>query len=90
MEYYWAIKEHENLPFAATWTDSEGIMINEVSQKKIYTSWYHFYVESLKYNKLVNKTNKKQIHRYTKQTSGYQWEKGRGADRGVGERVTMG
>ena len=78
MEYYWAIKEHENLPFAATWTDSEGIMLNEVSQKKIYTSWYHFYVESIKYNKVVNKTNKKQIHRYIKQTSGYQWEKGSG------------
>ena len=56
MEYYWAIKKHEYLPFAATWIDSEGIMLNEVSQKKTYTSWYHFYVESIKYNKLVNKT----------------------------------
>ena len=90
MEYYWAIKKHEILPFAATWTDSEGIMLNEVSQKKKYTSQYHFYVESKKHNKLVNKTKKQQIHRHTKQTSGHQWGKGSCADRGVGERVTAG
>ena len=38
-----------------------------------------------KYNKLVNKTKKKQTHRYREQTSGYQWgEVGRG-NRGMGE-----
>ena len=26
---------------------------------------------------LVNKTNKKQTHKYTEQTSGYQWGEGR-------------
>ena len=31
-----------------------------------------------KYNKLVNITKKKQTHRYREQTSGYQWEEGRG------------
>ena len=35
-------------------------------------------VESKKYNKLVNKTKKKQTHRYREQTSGYQWGEGRG------------
>ena len=31
-----------------------------------------------KYNKLVNKTKKKQTPRYLEQTSGYQWGEGRG------------
>ena len=43
--------------------------------------WYHLYVESKKYNKLVNIT-KKQTHGYGEQTSGYQW--GRGQYRGGG------
>ena len=30
--YYLAIKKNKSLPFAATWMDSEGIMLNEVSQ----------------------------------------------------------
>ena len=43
-------------------------------------------MESKKYNKLVNITEKKQIHSYREQTSGYQWRGGRGAgqDRGRG------
>ena len=32
MEYYSAVKKNEILPFAATWMDLEGIMINEISQ----------------------------------------------------------
>ena len=32
MEYYSAIKKNEILPFAATWMDLEGIMLNEISQ----------------------------------------------------------
>ena len=31
-EYYSAIKKNEILPFAATWMDSEGIMLSEISQ----------------------------------------------------------
>ena len=34
MEYYSAIKKDENLPFAATWIDLEGIMVSEISQKE--------------------------------------------------------
>ena len=41
------------------------------------TVCYHLYVESKKYNKLVNITKKKQTHRYREQTSGYQWGEGR-------------
>ena len=35
-------------------------------------------MESKKYNKLVNKTEKKNAHRYREQTSGCQWGDGRG------------
>ena len=37
MEYYSAIKKNEILPFAATWMDSEGIMLSEVRQRKANT-----------------------------------------------------
>ena len=40
-------------------------------------SLIHLYVESKKYNKLVNIT-KKQTHRYREQTSGYQCGEGTG------------
>ena len=46
MEYHAAIKKNELLPFAATWMDLEGIMLNEISQRKTYTVQYH--VESKK------------------------------------------
>ena len=36
-------------------------------------------MESKKYNKLVNKTKKKQTLRHREQTSGYQWGEGMGA-----------
>ena len=32
MKYYSAIKKNEIMPFAATWTDLEGIMLSEISQ----------------------------------------------------------
>ena len=41
-------------------------------------------MESKKYNKLVNITNKKQTHRYKEQTSGYQWSGEEGQYRGWG------
>ena len=34
MEYYSAIKKNEIMPFAATWTDLEIIILNEGSQKE--------------------------------------------------------
>ena len=40
------------------------------------------YMWNLK-NKQVNITNKKQIHRYTEQTSGYQWGEGSGGRGGL-------
>ena len=58
--------------------DLEGIKVKYVRQRKTNTVCYHLYVESKKYNKLVNKTKKKQTHRYRERTSGYQWGEGRG------------
>ena len=45
MEFYSAIKMNEILPFAATWTQLEMIMLSEVSQKKTNTI-YHLYAET--------------------------------------------
>ena len=36
MKYYAAMKKNEILPCAATWTDLEGIVLSEVSQKGKY------------------------------------------------------
>ena len=65
-------------------------MLSEISQRKTYTEWYHLYVESKKYNKVVNIAKQKQTHSYREQTSGYQWGEGRteGQDRGRGLRRT--
>ena len=87
MEYYSAIKKNEILPFAATWMDLEVIMLSEISQRKINTVWYHLYVESKKYNKVVNITKKKQIHRYREQTTGYHWGEGERGNIRVGEEA---
>ena len=42
MEYYSVIKKNEIMPFTATWTDQESIMLSEVSQtekKKYYMTF---------------------------------------------------
>ena len=57
-----AIKnKNEVLPFVTTWMDSGGIVLSEISQteKEKYCIRYLLYVESKRYNKLVNKTTKK-------------------------------
>ena len=59
-------------------------MLSEISQRKTNTVWYHLYVESKKYNKQMNITKQKQIHRYREQTNGYQWEDGSGEGQGKG------
>ena len=35
IEYYSAIKKNEILPFATTWMDLEGIMLSEISERKV-------------------------------------------------------
>ena len=34
MEYYSAINKSEIMPFAATWTDLESVMLSEISQRR--------------------------------------------------------
>ena len=54
-------------------------MLSEVSQtEKDKYLWYHLYMESKKYNRVVNTTKKKQTYRYREQTTDYQWWEGRG------------
>ena len=57
--------------------EPEGHYASERSQaeKDKNIVWYHLYVESKKYNELVNitTTKKQQIHIYIEQTSSYQW-----------------
>ena len=42
-------KRKEILPFATTWMELEGIMLNEISQRKTNTVCYHLCVEYKKY-----------------------------------------
>ena len=60
-------------------------MLSEINQRKTNTVWYHLYVESKKYNKLVN-VIKRSRHRYREETSGYQQQGG--ATRGGGVECT--
>lgn len=41
MEYYSAIKNEEILPLATAWTDPEGIVLSEISQRKANTAASH-------------------------------------------------
>jgi len=50
------MRNKEILPFVTTWIELEDIMLNEISQTKTNTAWYHLYVES---NKQTNNNNKK-------------------------------
>ena len=44
-----------------------------------YNTYYQLYVDSEKYNKLVNITKMKQTHRCREQTNGYKWSQVGGA-----------
>ena len=61
-------------------------MLRKIRQRKTNAE-YHLYVESENYNKLLNTMKKKQTHRYREQTSGYQWEEGRGEGQYKGRRL---
>ena len=80
MEYYSAIKKNEVLPFETTWMDLEGIMLNEIRQRKTNTVLFYLYVESKKQNKWTNR--QKQSHKYREQTGGYQ-RRGGGVNRSL-------
>ena len=46
MNYYLAIIKNEIMPFTATWTDLEIIILSEISQRKTRYMVYHLYVKS--------------------------------------------
>ena len=57
MEYYSATKKNETMPFAATWTDPETVILNEVRQRQ--TSYDIAYMWSKKYaNELFANRNR--------------------------------
>ena len=54
-------------------------MLSEISQTKTNNIWYHLYVESTKYNKLLNITKKSQTYRGNNLVVATGEKKGRGA-----------
>ena len=56
-------------------------MLSEISQTEKDKYCMISYIESKKYNKLMNIAKKKQTHRHREQTSGYQW--GQHGGRGI-------
>ena len=50
VEYYSAIKRNEIMPFVATWTNLEIIILSEVSQKERQISYDIIYMWNLKYD----------------------------------------
>ena len=68
-DYYLVIKKNMILPYAATQTDWEGVMLSEISQmEKDKYCIITLICGIQKYNKLVNTRDKKQTRRYREQT----------------------
>ena len=44
MKYYLAMRNNEILPFATTWMELEGIMLSEISQRKISYVFTHMWI----------------------------------------------
>ena len=76
-----ATEKNKIIPFTATWTDLEIIILNEASQKEKgkYPNmvWYHLYMESKKWYKWTYLQNK-ETHKQRKQIYSYQRKKGVG------------
>ena len=56
-------KEEWNNDICSTMDGFGGHYVSEISQIKTNTLWYHLYMESKKYNKLVTTTKKKTTYR---------------------------
>ena len=67
-EYYSALKNKKTLLFATIWTDLEGILLSEISQRKTNAVSSHLHAESKQ--QIQNK--KAWIHGYREQISNYQ------------------
>ena len=68
MEHYPVMKKNEILPHAAMWMNLEGIMLNEISQRKTNTVWYHLYVKSKKIQQCTE-SNKKEADSQIQRTN---------------------
>ena len=82
METYSAIKKNDILPFVATWTDLENIILSEVSQPD--KDKYHMISLTCRIFKIIQMnlyTKQKETRRHRKQTYGYQRGKGGGRDK---------
>ena len=79
MEYHSAIKKEQDFAICSNMDGLGGHYAKwSRSHRERQILYDMAYVELKKYDKLVNKTKKKQTHRYREQTSGYQWGEGRG------------
>ena len=68
MKYYSAINKNEILPFASTQMKLEGIILSEISQRKINIIWSHLYAESEnKKQKTKKKKNPTHSHKHQQQ-----------------------
>ena len=56
MEYYWAIKENEILPFAAAWMDLEITTLSEVRQRQVLCDITYMWNLKNNTNELIYKT----------------------------------
>ena len=75
-EEFYSLLSHQieqNSACAAMLMDLENIMLSEISQRKTNTIWFHLHVESKNQNKWMYIAKQKQIQRYTKHMTGYQW-----------------
>ena len=76
MKYYSATRKNEkneSFPFAATWMDLKGIMLNEINQTKrqiLYIIAYKWNLQ-IKQASNYNKKKNKRTHRYREQSSVY-------------------
>ena len=53
---FFSHEKKEILPLMITWMELEGIMLNEIRQRIIYTAWYHLYMESKKAKLIVTES----------------------------------
>ena len=82
MGYYSAIKKEGNVAICNNTVGLGGHYAKwNKSDRNIRMAWYHLYVESKKYNKLVNITKKQQTHR---EQNCYQCGEGGAANIGAG------
>ena len=81
MEYYWATKNNEIMPFTATQTDLEIMILNKINQvsydiayiwnlnkKKNWQKWTYFQIQK-------RLTDRKQIHGYQRERGGGEKDK---------------